>query len=331
MVIASPLKQLHFPKDYAVPELIFAPCDTDAANELLLLIPPGSKRPKAQPLSLSGVKAHARNLAQALLSPDAEGGAWKKGDVLFVFSENQPDYLAYLLGTMLAGATAALANPQYKADELGHLMGLVKPRAILASRQTLALAQDGAQELTKKTGLSAPPCYVFDEDDERSAAKCLLERGAELERQGSDALEHVKIEPAKDAAIYCFSSGTSGMPKAVALSHHNIVANIVQSAVMLSGRTNKPLVDDGNWYDQPLMPPPSTVKQLHVSVLPQFHCYGMLMSFVALHTATPCVVFARYNLEQLLESIQERKATFMFVVPPIRTHRVMNPNADCSA
>lgn len=65
-----------------------------------------------------------------------------------------------------------------------------------------------------------------------------------------------------------------------------------------------------------------------MSILPQFHCYGLVMAFVCLHTATPNVVFSRYHLEHVLEAIQKYRATFMFCVPPIVLALTTAPEVD---
>ena len=65
-----------------------------------------------------------------------------------------------------------------------------------------------------------------------------------------------------------------------------------------------------------------------MSILPQFHCYGLMMAFVCLHTATPNVVFSRYHLEHVLEAIQKYRATFMFCVPPIVLALTTAPEVD---
>lgn len=73
--------------------------------------------------------------------------------------------------------------------------------------------------------------------------------------------------------------------------------------------------------------PPSTssAEHFHIDFLPCFHAYGLQCQFVALYTATPRVVLSRFKLDTFLELVQEHKATFAFVVPPIRELRIACP------
>jgi len=106
----------------------------------------------------------------------------------------------------------------------------------------------------------------------------------------------VGIDPTTDVAALPYSSGTSGIPKGVMLTHRNLVANLTQlsSAGFVTG-------DD-------------TV----VGVLPFFHIYGMvvIMSGALLQGAT-IISMPRFELEPFLQLLQDHKVTVANVVPPI--------------
>ena len=96
MVFRSRFNELRFPQKYTLPEFIFRP-DLPRCDTKVLFPSQVCERKKAQPLSLNETREYAYGFATGLLSPDVGGGAWKKGDVLFVFSENQHDYIVYVL------------------------------------------------------------------------------------------------------------------------------------------------------------------------------------------------------------------------------------------
>ncbi|WFC96204.1 hypothetical protein MBRA1_002860 [Malassezia brasiliensis] len=146
--------------------------------------------------------------------------------------------------------------------------------------------------------------------------------------QDSQHIDVPVCDPTKDVAVYCFSSGTSGAPKVVCLSHYNIVSNVIQTVATLGGRMNKPRFDDAGWYNQPLLPPQDGTDEFHLSILPQFHCYGLLMAVASLHTSTPCVIFSRFNVEHFFEAVQRYRVTFMFVVPPMLMAMATSPLAE---
>ena len=215
------------------------------------------------------------------------------------------------LGVMLAGGIPALLNPQFTGNELLVMMMKVTPRTVFASAATFDAADAAVKEYARTA--DSVPVYVFEEDHPRSLQKILKEPMM----QTSHDIDVPSCSPTKDTAVYCFSSGTSGMPKVVCLSHFNVIANVIQTVATLGGRMNKPRFDEAGWYDQPLLPPQDGTNEFHLSILPQFHCYGLLMAVASLHTSTPCVVFSRFKVDHFFEAVQRYRVTFMFVVPPM--------------
>jgi len=57
--------------------------------------------------------------------------------------------------------------------------------------------------------------------------------------------------------------------------------------------------------------------EVHVDILPQFHCYGFMINLIAMHTVTPRVVLPRFHLPTFLKTIQDARVTSSFVVPPV--------------
>ncbi|KAK0539704.1 hypothetical protein OC835_001032 [Tilletia horrida] len=396
-----------------------------------------SSRTDAAPLSLIDLRTRARSFAASLLLPtpppprrpasNSARTAWKRGDVLLLFATSQHDYAAAVLGCQLAGGTAALANPSYKPHELAHQLRLVGgPKAIL----TLAASLDTVQKAVElalneeEQGFeklqAVPDVWVFEEEHDQSWFKHVLEPGQALlaDKRGEalKALDAVEIDPNQDTAVLCFSSGTSGLPKAVRLSHTNMISNLIQATFLLADRLNEPLFDDGNWYHHattnsaaitPNVKTPArkgsavvdatsandmaggssssssaapeqgvprsgsvsgglsmsqlpgagkdaavhqvnviakALKKLpflkaksqkvvkgaefHIDILPQFHCYGLLVSLIALHTATPRIVLHRFEPEVFLQAVQDRHVTFAFVVPPILLMLAKSPIVD---
>lgn len=243
------------------------------------------------------------------------------------YSENQHDYLLAALGVMMTGAIPALLNPMYKPEELEHVFNLTKPRALLASLNSYENAKNAADSLAKLTGESID-LYVFDEEHEHSFYKRLVEPGIKARDAGDKLVENVQFDPAKQESMFCFSSGTSGLPKAVRLTHMNLIANTIQMTVTLGGRVNKPTYDLYGWYDQPAAPLQEGIDQVHYSLLPQFHCYGMITSIINLHTLTPAIIEAKFSPESFFRAVQKFRVTFAFVVPPILIALVRSPMAD---
>ncbi|EPQ31905.1 uncharacterized protein PFL1_00104 [Pseudozyma flocculosa PF-1] len=370
MLFRSPYP-LDPPRDESLHHFLFRPvadagsCDPSSSNrvdEPLLYPTPAdnTSRPGAKPISLRQVRELSYDFAAGLQATASARGAkrWGRGDVLAVYASNQHDYLAGVLGALVTGASVALCNPSYKPDELSHQLRMVGARAILttaASYDNACTAAEGATRDGKEDlqGLAQPPeIFVFEESHDSSWAK-VIEAGKQQGGSARKELEQVRVSPSDDTAILCFSSGTSGKPKAVRLSHASLVANIIQATFLLLDRVNPPLFGQSVWYDdKPMSDGILTVQsvgrkisaaadaisdllpgrkakdsdgvgarpasgEFHLDLLPLFHCYGLLMGFVALHTATPRVVLPRFQLDVFLSAVQQHKVTFCFVVPPI--------------
>lgn len=130
---------------------------------------------------------------------------------------------------------------------------------------------------------------------------------AALMAEGHTAPE-VQIDPS-DIAVIPFSSGTTGAPKGVMLSHANLVSNIVQLV-----EATDHIVDKHTKF---------------ATVLPFFHIYGMtgLLNHCLYRRATQ-YTFGKFELPEFLFVIQEEKIDFAFVAPPIAVALAKHPVID---
>jgi len=104
-----------------------------------------------------------------------------------------------------------------------------------------------------------------------------------------------------------YSSGTTGLPKGVMLTHYNLVANLLQSACVLG----------------------VTERDTLTGVLPFFHIYGMVVIMnLSLHVGATVVTMPRFDLEQFLQTMEKYRITYANVVPPIVLALSKNPLVD---
>lgn len=123
----------------------------------------------------------------------------------------------------------------------------------------------------------------------------------------ADAISQVEVDPAEDIVVLPYSSGTTGLPKGVELTHRNLVANLTQNAAMST------VTDD----------------DVILAVLPFFHIYGLqvLMNGVLFNGAR-AVTLPRFEMEQFLQTIQDHAVTRAALVPPIILGLAKHPLVD---
>ncbi len=101
-----------------------------------------------------------------------------------------------------------------------------------------------------------------------------------------------------DVALLQYTGGTTGTPKGAILTHRNLLANALQ------GRAWVPGLVDG--------------EETIYAVLPLFHAYGLTLCLTfAVGIGATLVLFPRFDVDQVLEAMARRPATFLPAVPPI--------------
>jgi acyl-CoA synthetase (AMP-forming)/AMP-acid ligase II len=277
MPIASPLP------DVEIPDVALAPFVLERAAEC------GDKPalvdgPSGRELSYAQLDDAVRRMAGAL----RERG-FGKGDVLALLSPNVPEYAVAFLATTMTGGTVTTINPVYNTEEIEYQLKDAGARFLVTIPQALEQARKAADD----TGVE--DIFVIGED---SFADLL---------QADPIDGQVAVDTAEDLAALPYSSGTTGYPKGVMLTHRNLVANLSQ-------------VDGA----MPMSP-----DDVVIAVLPFFHIYGMtvILNF-ALRAGATIVTMPRFDLEGFLTLIQDRKVTRAYVVPPIALALAKHPLID---
>ena len=219
---------------------------------------------------------------------------FKKGDVLAIFSPNLPEYGVVLLGVAALGGITTTANPLYTADELAKQLQDSRARLLL----TVPPFLDKAREAAQKAG-GVEDIYVFGAaEGARSFAELL---------QAGDGPPRVTIDPSADLVVLPYSSGTTGLPKGVMLTHRNLVANLCQCEAMekFEGFTESDVI---------------------MAFLPYFHIYGMVVIMMfGLAGGATIVSMPRFDMMEFLGIAQKYRATILPLVPPVVLGMVKHP------
>jgi acyl-CoA synthetase (AMP-forming)/AMP-acid ligase II len=218
---------------------------------------------------------------------------FKKGDVFAIYSPNVPEYAIVLLAVASLGGINTTANPLYTADELAKQLVDSRARFLI----TVPPFLDKAKEAASKSAVEE--IYVFGSADGARPFAELLQAGA--------TPPAVRIDPANDLVVLPYSSGTTGLPKGVMLTHRNLVANLCQC----EGMQNFDGFAEGD---------------VVVAVLPFFHIYGMVViMMLGLAGGGTILSVPRFDMLEFLEYIQKYRVTILPIVPPIVLGLVKHP------
>src|SRR2546426_525014 len=222
----------------------------------------------------------ASSISKVAVSLAARG--FKKGEVLGILSTNLPEYAIAFHAVATLGAITTPINPLYTTDEVAHQLRDAGAKYLVTAPQFIDKARAAAQT----TGIEE--IFVFGEADGATPFASLLENDGEV--------PEVSIDPRADLVVLPYSSGTTGLPKGVMLTHHNLVANMCQMQGLRYFFEGDTLI----------------------CLLPLFHIYGLVVVLnMGLYTGATIVTMPRFDLEQFLQTVQKYKVTLAHLVPPI--------------
>jgi long-chain acyl-CoA synthetase len=206
------------------------------------------------------------------------------GDVIAIFLPNSWEFAVAYHAATLAGGIPTLLNPTYREREVRYqletsgaallitdgpflkdinLAGLPALRRVFTIRQSIPQTEDFTTLLQPATAILPEPAKP----------------------------SHETI------AALPFSSGTTGLPKGVMLSHHNLVANVYQ----VLGPNAAPFIPD----------------DVMLCFLPLYHIYGLTVGLsLTLTLGATLVLMPRFDMPKLLALLQQERVTMMPMVPP---------------
>ncbi|CAN3128206.1 4-coumarate--CoA ligase family protein [Mycobacterium sp. smrl_JER01] len=227
------------------------------------------------------------------------------GDVVGLLAPNSSAFAVAFHGILRAGATATTINALFTAKDIAKQLTDSQARMLITVTALFPQAADGATA----AGLSDDDLVVLDGAGRHgSGVGAGHPNAADLLAEGAGTpAPQVNFAPSSHLAVLPYSSGTTGNPKGVMLTHRNLVANVAQI---------RPLHG---------MQPDDTV----LAVLPFFHIYGMTVLLnAALHARARLVIMPSFDLGEFLGNIAAHRCTIAFIAPPVAVALAKHPLVD---
>uniref|UniRef100_A0A1I8JVV1 Luciferin 4-monooxygenase n=1 Tax=Anopheles quadriannulatus TaxID=34691 RepID=A0A1I8JVV1_ANOQN len=225
----------------------------------------------------------------------------KRNSVVGICSENSVQYPIITFATLMLGGTVLPINYGYSEAELQHVLQLTKPIALFASEQPLQ------KIVAMRNVLPSVKLLVSLGKQRLSHGIALLEDFFDNSPPGS--LHSFTPQPVplkQQVAVMVMSSGTTGLPKAVQLTHHNVMTVMAYQA------------EDPRYTELPV---PVRV----LGLLPFYHVFGFMLSLNSCLNKVPMVVLPRFEPDLFLRTIQNHRITMASLVPPLVVFLAKSP------
>ncbi len=221
----------------------------------------------------------------------------KKGDRVALMLPNCPEYVYTYYACMKLGAIVVQMNPLYMPDEVEFIIKDSGAKYFVG----VDAAIESFQQARKKVDL------------EQVIIVRLFWTEVEGENLWYDELlqnyppesPEAEIDPQEDVAVFQYTGGTTGLPRACMLTHYNLVANVTQIKEWLKEWVDKVFAEKGRQH-------------FGIGILPLFHSYGMTCVMnTGLSLPSAQVLIPQFNADALLQAIVQYRPALFPAVPTI--------------
>ncbi|RZC37046.1 luciferin 4-monooxygenase-like [Asbolus verrucosus] len=236
------------------------------------------------------------------LAESLKKSGYGKHTIITICSENRIEFFIPVIAALYIGATLAPINHSYTKTEMVHTLGISKPKIIFCSEQVLPTFLDLRKTLRYiDTIITINNTNVTNEIESIDSFinKCLQGRPPLCRFQTAE------IRVADHMAFILCSSGTTGLPKGVMLTHKNVLTKFMHN-------------DDPRLINQ-------QEGRCTFGILPFFHSYGMFTCLNSIYKQIKIIVLKKFEEHLFLSTIEKYKITSLSLVPPLAIFLAKTP------
>ncbi|MFD2760784.1 AMP-binding protein [Lentibacillus juripiscarius] len=242
----------------------------------------------------------------------------EKGENVAIWADNRPEWITSQFATGKMGAVLVTVNTNYQAQELEYLLKQSESTTLILAESYkgtsyIDILKEVCPEFehSEKGNLQSANLpflkniIVLSDDDYPNAHtwKEVMTKGSTITEEELAGRQQT-LEP-KEVINMQYTSGTTGFPKGVMLTHHNIVNNGNKIADCM-----KLTADD----------------RLCIPV-PFFHCFGCVLGVLAAASkGTTMVILEQFEAEKVMKAVSEEKCTGLHGVPTMFIAELNHPN-----
>ncbi len=231
-----------------------------------------------------------------------------KGDRVALMLPNCPEYVYSYFACMKLGAIVVQVNPLYTPSEVEFILNDSGAKVFIGADAVFS-SFHAVRDRVPVEHVVVSRLLWTEVEGENVFFDILIQQYEPLE-------EDTPIDPREDLAVFQYTGGTTGFPKAVMLTHYNLICNIIQIKEWIS-----------DWVERKYS---SGVEQYYgIAILPFFHSYGMTCAMnVGLTLPAGQVLVPRFDITAILELIKLYKPALLPAVPTVYIAIANHPDAD---
>jgi len=253
-------------------------------------------------LTFGDLKDHADRFATAL----ARRGI-VKGDRVGIMLPNCPPYLIGVFAVLRLGAIVVNVNPAYTPPEIEFIVRDSGLKTLL-TLDRLAPTAAALQPTTALETIVITSLGEYSGDAQPPAPSHGVVRLADLIAESREVdLPRIEIDPDDDVAVLQYTGGTTGVPKAVMLTHRNIFANTIQTEL---------------WHSRSI----ERGRERFLLVIPYFHIYGLTVGLMrGVWQGARQILIPKYDVDVVLAALRDYQPTYFPAVPTIFVSLLHHP------